>query len=392
MDKYNHFETNAIRKQVKRTDQKEHSVPIFATSSFIFDSAEHAQAVFADQQEGNVYSRYSNPNNDEFIEKLCLLEGTEDGVSTASGMAAVFLSFLSFLRAGDHVISSRSIFGSSHQILTQVLPRFGISHSYVDANDPESWEEAVMPHTKMLFIETPSNPGLDIIDLEQAGKFAQKHDLYYVVDNCFATPYLQNPVKYGADIVLHSATKFIDGQGRTIGGAVLGYNRFLKDVRSMAKQTGPCMSPFNGWILSKSLETLAVRMDKHCENAHALAEFFQKHSEIEWVKYPFLKSHENHELALKQMKYGGALVTFQLNGGKERAMKFLNNIKMLSLTSNLGDTRTTITNPATTTHSKLTPEEREEVGITDGLIRISVGLEHIEDIISAVEKAIKASA
>lgn len=392
MKEHNHFETNAIRKQVKRTDQKEHSVPIFATSSFVFDSAEHAQAVFADQQEGNVYTRYSNPNNDEFIEKLCLLEGTEDGVSTASGMAAVFLTFLSFLRAGDHVISSRSIFGSSHQILTQVLPRFAISHTYVDANDPESWEEEVMPQTKMLFIETPSNPGLDIIDLEWAGKFAQKHNLYYVVDNCFATPYLQNPAKYGADIVLHSATKFIDGQGRTIGGAVLGNSKYLKEVRSIAKQTGPCMSPFNGWILSKSLETLAVRMEKHCENAFALAGFLQEQSEVEWVKYPFLTSHNNYDLAKKQMRFGGALVTFELKGGKGRAMKFLNQVQMLSLTSNLGDTRTTVTNPATTTHSKLAPEERDEVGITDGMIRISVGLEHIGDIIKDIQQAINATA
>ncbi len=391
MNKHNHFETNAIRKQVKRSDQKEHSVPIFPTSSFVFDSAEHAQAVFADQQEGNVYTRYSNPNNDEFIEKLCLLEGTEDGVSTASGMAAVFLTFLSFLRSGDHILSSRSVFGSTHQVLSQVLPKFAISHTYVDANDPDSWEDHVMPQTKMLFIETPSNPGLDIIDLERAGQFAQKHDLYFVVDNCFATPYLQNPAKYMADIVLHSATKFIDGQGRTIGGAVLGNKKFIMDVRSMAKQTGPCMSPFNGWILSKSIETLAVRMEKHCANAQALAAFLQNHSEAKWVKYPFLASHEKYDLAKKQMKMGGALVTFELNGGKKRAMRFLNNIQMLSLTSNLGDTRTTITNPATTTHSKLTPEERAEVGITDGLIRISVGLEHIEDIIHDVEQAITSS-
>jgi O-succinylhomoserine sulfhydrylase len=389
--KSKHFATNAIRIQTERSAQKEHSVPIYATSSYVFDDAENARAVFADEQEGNIYTRYSNPNNDEFIRKLCALEGTEDGVSTASGMAAVFLSFISFLRAGDHVLSSRSIFGSTHQVITSVLPRFAISHTYVDANDPESWEEMVMPQTRMLFIETPSNPGLEIIDLELAAAFAEKHDLYLVVDNCFATPYLQQPATFGADIIVHSATKFIDGQGRTIGGAVLGKDRYIKDVRSLAKQTGPCLSPFNGWILSKSLETLAVRMDRHCENALKLAQFLEKDNQTKWVKYPFLSSHENHQLAKKQMTMGGALVTFELNGGKERAMKFLDSIQLLSLTSNLGDTRTTVTNPATTTHSKLSVQEREQVGITDGLIRISVGLEHIEDIVADIRQAILAS-
>lgn len=390
-NKRTHFETDAIRTQTPRSDQHEHSTPIFATSSFVFDDAEHARAVFADEQEGNVYTRFSNPNNDEFIKKLCLLENAEDGVATASGMAAVYLGFMSFLKAGDHIISSRSVFGSSHQIITKILPRFAISHTYVDADDPDSWEEAVMPQTKMLFVETPSNPGLDIIDLEWAGKFAASHDLYFVVDNCFATPYLQNPMKFGADFVVHSATKFIDGQGRTIGGAILGNEKYMKEVRSMARQTGPCLSPFNGWILSKSLETLAVRMDKHCDNALKLAEFLEQHSEVEWVKFPFLPSYEKYELAKKQMKLGGALVTFELKGGKKRAMKFLDNIGLLSLTSNLGDTRTTVTNPATTTHSKLTEEERAMVGITDGLIRISAGLEHIDDLTEDIRKAIDAS-
>jgi O-succinylhomoserine sulfhydrylase len=391
MKKYKNFETNAIRTQVERSTQKEHSVPIFVTSSFVFDSAEEARAIFADEKEGNVYSRFSNPNNDEFIQKLCLLEGTEDGVSTATGMAAIFLSLTSHLRAGDHIVASRSIFGSTHQILTNVLPRFGISHSYVDINDNSDWEEAVMPQTRLLFVETPSNPGLDICDLDFLGKLASKNNLLFVVDNCFASPYLQNPAKFGAHLICHSATKFIDGQGRTLGGAVLGPKNIIKDVRSMARSTGPALSPFNGWILSKSLETLSVRMDKHCDNALKLAQFLQKNKEVKTVRYPFLKEHEQYKLAKKQMRFGGGLVTFELIGGKKRCLKFLDNLEMLSLTSNLGDSRTAVTNPATTTHSKLTEEERQDVNITDGMIRVSVGLEHIDDIISDIQHAIDRS-
>ncbi len=389
MKKNKNFETRAIRTQVEQSSQKEHSVPIFATSSFVFENAEEARAVFADEKEGNIYSRFSNPNTDEFIEKLCLLENTEDGVATATGMAAIFLALTSHLKAGDHILASRSVFGSTHHILTSILPRWGITHSYVDIHNNSAWEEAIMPQTRLLFAETPSNPGLDLCDLEFIGKLAKKHNCLFVVDNCFATPYLQNPAVYGANLICHSATKFIDGQGRTMGGAVVGPADIIKDVRFMARQTGPALSPFNAWVLSKSLETLSLRMEKHCSNATKLAAVLEKSKDIKTVKYPFLSSHPQVNLAKKQMRLGGALVTFELKGGIKRCTKFLDGLKMISLTSNLGDTRTTVTHPASTTHSKLTKEEQEAVGITDGLIRISVGLENIEDIMGDIEQAIE---
>ncbi len=386
-----HFETKAIRYQLERSQHREHSVPIFATSSFVFEDANQARALFANEMEGNIYSRFSNPNNDEFVGKLSQLEGTEDGIATASGMAAMFCSMAALLNQGDHIMASRALFGSTHQILTQVLPRWGISYTYVDPNNQSTWEEAIQDNTRMLFLETPSNPGLDIVDLEFAGKLAKKYRILLNVDNCFATPYLQNPVKWGADLVTHSATKFIDGQGRVIGGAVLGKKELIEKVRFFARHTGPAMSPFNGWILSKSLETLAVRMDKHCENALSLASHLEKHPEVEWVKYPFLASHARYEIARKQMKLGGGMVSFGIKGGLERGRRFLDSIEMFSFTANLGDTRTIITHPASTTHSKLTPEEKQAVGITDGLIRISVGLEHIDDILEDLENAFKKS-
>lgn len=382
------FETRAIRTQVTRSSQKEHSVPVFATSSFVFDNADEARAVFADEKDGNIYSRFSNPNTDEFINKLCQMENTEDGVATATGMAAIFLAFTSHLKTGDHIVASRSVFGSTHHILTNILPRWGISHSFVDIDNEEAWEEAILPSTRLIFTETPSNPGLDICNLEFVGKLAKKHNCLFVVDNCFATPYLQNPADYGANLICHSATKFIDGQGRTLGGAILGPSDIIKDVRFMARQTGPSLSPFNAWILSKSLETLSIRMEKHCENAVALAKFLDKLKDTKTVKYPFLPSHPQVKLAKKQMSFGGALVTFELEGSENRCANFLDSLEMLSLTSNLGDTRTTVTHPATTTHSKLTPEERLAVGISDDLIRVSVGLENIEDIIEDIQQAI----
>jgi len=285
----------------------------------------------------------------------------------------------------------RSVFGSTHQITTQILPRWGITHTYVDIDKVSSWEKAIEKKTKMIFIETPSNPGLDIIDLEVVGRLAKKHNLLFNVDNCFATPYLQNPSKYGADIITHSATKFIDGQGRVIGGAVLGTKAAMEKVRFFARHTGPAMSPFNSWILSKSLETLAVRMDKHCENALVLAKHLEKKKEVISVRYPFLPSHPNYDIAKKQMRHGGGMVSFELKGGLESGKKFLNSLKMISFSANLGDTRSIAAHPASTTHSKLTTEERSDVGITDGLIRISVGLEHINDIIADVNQAISVS-
>ncbi len=389
--KNSYSETDAIRAQHDRTEYREHSVPLYLTSSFVFDDAEQARALFADEIPGNIYTRFSNPNNTEFIEKLCLLEGTEDGIATASGMAAMYISMASILKSGDHVLASRSVFGSTHQILNTIFPKVNITYTYADIADPKSWEAKIQPNTKMIFVETPSNPALDLIDLEWLGKLAQKHKLILNVDNCFATPYLQNPAKWGAHLVTHSATKFIDGQGRVIGGAVLGTKELIKEVRFFARHTGPSMSPFNAWILSKSLETLAVRMERHCQNALELANYLESHSEVLKVKYPFLKSHPQHELAKKQMRHGGGVVTFEIKGGIDRGRKFLNSLKIVSHSANLGDTRTIATHPASTTHSKLTNEEREVVGITPGLIRISVGLEDLKDVIADLDQAIRNS-
>jgi O-succinylhomoserine sulfhydrylase len=391
MKKYKHFETNAIRGQMSRSSRKEHSAPIFATSSFIFDTAEEARAVFAEEVEGYLYSRYNNPNTDEFVEKLCALEGVEDGIATATGMAANYLALIAHLRAGDHIVASRSLFTSTHMIITQILPRYGITHTYVDFDDNEGWQDAIMPSTRLLFIETPSNPGLDLVDLDFVVKLARKNKCITAVDNCFATPYIQNPAAFGVDLICHSATKFIDGQGRTMGGAVLGSKVVMEQVRFFARQTGPTMSPFNAWILSKSLETLPVRMEKHCDNALKLAQHLQSTKGIISVKYPFLPSHPQYTLAKKQMRLGGGLVSFEVDGGYERCIRFIDAIDMCSVTPNLGDTRTAITHPASTTHSKLSEEERQAVGISNQLIRMSVCLEHIDDLIDDVENALKKS-
>lgn len=385
------FETDAVRAQSERTPYSEHSVPLYLTSSFVFEDAEQARALFADEIPGNIYTRFSNPNNTELIQKLCLLEGTEDGIATASGMAAMYISMASLLKSGDHVLASRSVFGSTHQILNVIFPKINITHTYADLADPASWESKIQPNTKMIFVETPSNPALDIVDLEWLGKLANKHNLILNVDNCFATPYLQNPAKWGAHLVTHSATKFIDGQGRVIGGAVLGKKELIKEVRFFARHTGPSMSPFNAWVLSKSLETLAVRMERHCQNALELAKYLESNSDVLKVKYPFLSSHPQYHLAKKQMKHGGGIVTFEIKGGIDRGRKFLNSLKMLSHSANLGDTRSIATHPASTTHSKLTDAERLAVGISSGLIRVSVGLENIQDIISDIEQAIRNS-
>lgn len=390
--KMGYSETDAIRTQQDRSEFREHSVPIYMTSSFVFEDAEQARALFADEIPGNIYTRFSNPNNTELINKLCLLEGTEDGIATASGMAAMYISMASLLKSGDHVLASRSVFGSTHQILNTIFPKVNISHTYADITESkESWEAKIQPNTKMIFVETPSNPALDLIDLEWLGQLAKKHNLILNVDNCFATPYIQNPARWGAHLVTHSATKFIDGQGRVIAGAVLGTKELIKEVRFFARHTGPSLSPFNSWILSKSLETLAVRMERHCQNALQLASYLEKNSEIVKVKYPFLPSHPQHALAKKQMKHGGGLVTFEVKGGVDRGRKFLNSLKMISHSANLGDTRTIATHPASTTHSKLTDAERSAVGILPGLIRVSVGLEEINDIIADIQQAMDQS-
>ncbi|MFC2187674.1 trans-sulfuration enzyme family protein [Peijinzhouia sedimentorum] len=383
-----HFETDAIRGQMDRTIYQEHSAPIFPTSSFVFETAEMARDMFNGDIEGNIYSRYSNPNTNEFIQKLCLLEGTEAGVATASGMSAMFLSIASFLESGDHVLASRSLFGSTHQILTQLLPRWGITSTYVDIDKPETWEAAIQPNTKMFFAETPSNPGLDLLDLEFMGELCKRKGILMNIDNCFATPYLQNPQKFGADIITHSATKFIDGQGRVLGGAVLASKELIEKVTFLSRHTGPALSPFNAWILSKSLETLHVRMDRHCKNALKIAEWLQNHPNVKWVKYPFLVTHPNYEIARKQMKMGGGLVTFELKTGEAGLFEKINKLEMIKISANLGDTRTIITHPASTTHSKLSQEDRGRVNITNGLLRLSVGLENAEDIISDLERVV----
>ncbi|MGN6341755.1 MAG: trans-sulfuration enzyme family protein [Ginsengibacter sp.] len=381
--------TQAIRIQTRQTNEKEHSTPLFLTSSFRFDNAEEMSQTFAGDLDNNIYSRFENPNAQEFIDKMCALEEVEAGFATASGMSSVFGCFMTFLNAGDHLLSCRSIFGSTHTVITKFFPRWNIEYSYADINDPESWESQVRPNTKMIFIETPTNPGLDIIDLEWIGNFAKKHNIILLVDNCFATPILQKPARYGADLILHSATKWIDGQGRVLGGVVVGKKELIDQIFVFCKNTGPSISPFNAWLLSKSLETLDVRLQRHCDNAEALVKALDGHPKLNNIRYPFHPSHPMYEVAKKQMTRGGGLVTFDIKGGLESGKRFLNNLKMLTLTSNLGDTRSIASHPASTTHAKLTDEEKASVSITPGLIRISVGLEDIEDIKADILQALE---
>ena len=385
-------DTKAIRIQTKKTAQKEHSTPLFLTSSFTYDSAEDMAAAFADDSsEVNIYSRFSNPTVDEFITKIAALEGAEDGVATGTGMAAIFATFMTFLSKGDHIISASAVFGSTHTILTKYLPKWGIEYSYFDMNKPETIAALIKPTTKMLYVETPSNPGLDIIDIEFVAALCKQHHILLVVDNCFATPAVQQPIKYGADLVLHSATKFIDGQGRVLGGVVVGEKELVHQLYLFVRNTGPSMSPFNAWVLSKSLETLYIRMDRHAASAFELAKQLQGHAKISAVKYPFLDTHPQYVIAKKQMSNGGGIVTFELKGGIESGRKFLNALKMISMTNNLGDSRTIASHPASTTHSKLTEQERQAVGITPGLIRISAGLENVDDILADIFQALDKS-
>ncbi len=388
---YDNFETNAIRTRTEQSDYREHSSPIYFTSSFTFEDAEQARALFADEIPGNIYTRFSNPNNTEFIDRLCQMDGAEDGLATASGMSAVFTSIAGLLRSGDHIVASRSVFGSTHQLLTQIFPRWGITFSYGDIKKPEEWEALIQPNTKMILVETPSNPGLDLIDLEWLGNLKKKHNLILNVDNCFATPYIQTPIVYGADLVTYSATKFLDGQGRAIAGAIVGSKNLIKEIRFFARHSGPSLSPFNAWIVSRSLETLAVRMERHSQNALELAKALGEHPSVNSVKYPFLPSHPQYELAKRQMRLGGGIVCFEVKGGIDAGRSFLNHLKMISHTANLGDTRSIATHPASTTHSKLSPAERAAVDISDGLIRVSCGLEHIDDIKKDIFQALEAT-
>lgn len=361
---------------------------MYVTSSFVFDDAEDMRASFAEEKEKNIYSRYSNPNNTEFIDKIVTMEGAESGYAFASGMAAIFSTFGALLSSGDHILSARSVFGSTHTLFTKFLPKWNIDTSYFDISEANAIESLIQPNTKILYAETPTNPGLEVLDLEFLGDLCKKHDILLVIDNCFATPYLQQPIKFGADLVVHSATKLIDGQGRVLGGVTVGRADLIREIYLFARNTGPSLSPFNSWILSKSLETLSVRVDRHCENALAVAEFLESHEKVNAVRYPFLKSHPDYEIAVKQMKMGGNIVAFEVAGGIEGGRKFLDRIQMCSLSANLGDTRTIVTHPASSTHSKLSVEERESVGITDGLIRVSVGLENILDIVEDLSQAL----
>lgn len=385
-------ETLAIRNQLKRTEHLEHSVPLYLTSSFVFEDAEDMRASFAEEKNRNIYSRFSNPNTTEFIEKICLLEGAEDGFATATGMAAVFSTFAALLQSGDHIVSARSVFGSTHTLFTKYFPKWGITTDYFDTLQPETIESFIKPNTKILYAESPTNPAVDVLDLAYLSSIAKKHNLLLVIDNCFATPVVQQPIKWGADLVIHSATKMIDGQGRVLGGVVVGRKDLIREIYLFSKNTGPALSPFNAWVLSKSLETLMVRAEKHSQNALEIATYLEADARISFVKYPFLPSHPAYATAKRQMLLGGSVVAFELKGGVETGRRFLNAIKLCSLSANLGDVRTIITHPASTTHSKLTEDERLECGITPGLVRISVGLEHPDDIkddlAQALEKAV----
>ena len=374
---------------MERSQYAEHSAPIYLTSSFVFEDAEEMRAAFSEEKERNIYSRFSNPNTSEFVEKMAKMEGAEAGVAFATGMSAVFSTLAALLNSGDHLISARSVFGSTHTLFRKYFPKWNISHSYFKVEEQHRIEELITPSTRILFAETPTNPGVDILDLEFLGEIARKHKLLLVIDNCFATPYLQQPIKYGAQLVIHSATKLIDGQGRVLGGVTVGNADLIREIYLFSRNTGPALSPFNAWVLSKSLETLPVRLERHCENALKVAEFLEAHPGVALVKYPFLKSHPQYEIARKQMRLGGNIVSFEVKGGVEAGRRFLDRVQLCSRSANLGDTRTIVTHPASTTHSKLKEEERLEAGISAGLIRVSVGLEHVEDILADLRQALE---
>ncbi len=374
------LETKAIRTQSERSSFAEHSVPLYLTSGFVFDNAEEMRMSFTEEIDRNVYSRYSNPNCSEFIDKMVALEGAEAGFAFATGMSAIFSTFAALLESGDQVLSCRSVFGSTHNLFQKYFPKWGIESSYFKIDEADNIEAFIKPSTKILYVETPTNPAVGILDLEFLGTVAKKHNLIFIVDNCFATPYVQRPIDFGADLVIHSATKLIDGQGRVLGGITVGKKDLIREIYLFSRNSGPAMSPFNAWVLSKSLETLAVRVEKHCENALVLAQRLENHPNIQKVNYPFLESYDGYEIAKKQMKLGGNIVAFEIKGGISAGRKFLDAIQLCSLSANLGDTRTIVTHPASTTHSRLSEGDRLEAGITEGLIRVSVGLEHIEDI------------
>ena len=383
------FETKAIRTQMERSKNSEHSSPLYLTSSFVFESAEDMSSAFTEEKKMNIYSRFTNPNTTEFIQKISQMEGAEDGVAFASGMGAIYSTFATFLNSGDHIVSCNAIFGSTHTLFTKYLPRWNISTSYFPISDLNIAESLIQHNTKCIYAESPTNPGVDIIDLEVLGKLAKKHNILLIIDNCFATPYLQKPISFGADLVIHSATKLLDGQGRVLGGVTVGKKELIEELFLFARNTGASLSPFNAWVLSKSLETLSLRVDRHSDNALKIAHQLEKQTNVNRVKYPFLKSHPQYNIAKKQMLKGGNIISFEVEGGSEAARDFINSIKMCSISANLGDSRTIITHPASSTHSKLTEKDRLKAGITDGMIRLSVGLEHHEDIWNDIKNALK---
>lgn len=380
-------QTKAIRTQADRSSYREHSAPLYYTSSYTFENSDQMAALFNEEEEGYIYSRYSNPNVDEFIQKMADFEGAESGWATASGMAAIFTTFGALLKQGDRILSCSSVFGSTHRLFTEILPKWGIETDYVPFDELEVWESAIRDSTKVIYLETPTNPALDLVDIERVGQLAKKHGLILVVDNCFATPINQRPIDFGAHLSIHSATKYIDGQGRGMGGVILGDQQYMDQIQAFARHTGPALSPFNAWNFSKSLETFSIRVERHNENALEIAKRLGNHPAVKWVKYPFLPSHPQFEIAQKQMKGGGGLVTFEIEGGLEKGKEFLDRLRLFSLTANLGDSRSIATHPASTTHSKLSEEDRLTVGISSGLIRLSIGLEDVEDIWDDIERA-----
>jgi len=375
------FDTLAVRAGQKRTAEGEHSEPVFTTSSYVFASAAEAAARFSGDQPGNIYSRFTNPTVRTFEQRLAALEGAESCVATASGMSAILSTCLGLLKAGDHIVSSRSIFGSTTLLFTNYLAKLGIETSFVDLADITDWQTAIRPDTRLMFLETPSNPLTELADIGQLAELAHQNDILLAVDNCFCTPALQQPLRLGADIVIHSATKFLDGQGRCVGGAVVGPKDIVgEEVFGFLRTAGPTMSPFNAWVFLKGLETLNLRMKAHSTNALALARWLEQQTAVKRVFYPGLESHPQHQLATKQQSGFGGLLSFELKGGKDAGWNLIDATRLISITANLGDTKSTITHPVSTTHNRLTPEQREQAGITDGLIRVAVGLEDIEDL------------
>lgn len=382
------IDTQAVRAGQVRTAEGEQSEAIFPTSSFVFTSAAQAAARFSGEEPGNIYSRFTNPTVRTFEQRLAAMEGGERCVGTASGMSAILATCMGLLKAGDHIVASRSIFGTTVSLFTGILAKFGLKTSFVPLTDYTAWAAAITPVTRVLFLETPSNPLTEIADIARLAELAHAHDCLLVVDNCFCTPALQKPLALGADIAIHSATKYIDGQGRCVGGAVVGPEDLLKEaVYGFIRTAGPAMSPFNAWVFLKGLETLGLRMRAHCENALALAQRLEQHPRVARVHYPGLSSHPQHTIAQQQQKGFGGVIAFEVHGGRDTAWRVIDTLKIFSITANLGDAKSTITHPATTTHWRITPEERRQAGITEGLVRISVGLENVEDLWKDLEQS-----